>query len=70
MEHSGSNKDCLGEYGVYLVMPMSIASIGELRVALELAQGYLTTYRHMAIYDAIVDALGVMLGLTTAWTLC
>ena len=39
-----------------------------LGIALELAQGYLTTYRHMAAYDALIDALGVALGITTAWT--
>ena len=39
-----------------------------LGIALELAQGYLTTYRHMASYDALIDALGVALGTATAWT--
>jgi VanZ family protein len=39
-----------------------------LGIALELAQGYLTTYRHMAAYDAFVDALGVAIGTATAWT--
>ena len=39
-----------------------------LGIALEFAQGYLTTYRHMAAYDALIDALGVALGTATAWT--
>ena len=39
-----------------------------LGIALELAQGYFTTYRHMAAYDALIDALGVALGAATAWT--
>jgi len=39
-----------------------------LGIALELAQGYLTTYRHMAAYDALIDALGVALGTAVAWT--
>ena len=39
-----------------------------LGIALEFAQGYLTTYRHMAVYDALIDALGVALGTATAWT--
>lgn len=44
-----------------------LALIG-LGIALELAQGFLTSDRHMAVYDALVDALGVVLGLATAWT--
>jgi len=44
-----------------------LALIG-LGIALELAQGFLTSDRHMATYDALVDALGVALGLATAWT--
>ena len=44
---------------------MALAGLG---IALELAQGYLTTYRHMATYDATVDALGVALGFATTWT--
>jgi VanZ family protein len=44
-----------------------LALIG-LGIALELAQGFLTSYRHMAAYDALVDALGVVLGIATAWT--
>lgn len=39
-----------------------------LGIALEFAQGYFTTYRHMAAYDALIDALGVALGTATAWT--
>ncbi len=39
-----------------------------LGIALELAQGYLTVTRHMATYDALVDSLGVALGLATTWT--
>ena len=39
-----------------------------LGIALEFAQRYLTTYRHMSAYDALIDALGVALGTATAWT--
>lgn len=39
-----------------------------LGIALELAQGYLTTYRHMAMYDGMIDTLGVAIGIATAWT--
>jgi VanZ family protein len=39
-----------------------------LGIALEFAQGYLTTYRHMAAYDALIDAFGVVLGTAMAWT--
>lgn len=48
-----------------LLAALGLVGLG---VALELAQGYLTTYRHMAAYDAVVDAFGVILGLVTAWT--
>ena len=44
-----------------------LALVG-LGIALELAQGLLTSYRHMAVYDAVVDAIGVALGLATGWT--
>jgi hypothetical protein len=39
-----------------------------LGIALELAQGFLTSDRHMAMYDALVDAFGVALGLASGWT--
>lgn len=39
-----------------------------LGVALELAQGLLTTYRGMSAYDAMIDAVGAALGLATGWT--
>jgi len=39
-----------------------------LGIAMELAQGYLTTYRDMSAYDACVDAVGVAIGLAIAWT--
>ena len=44
---------------------LALISLG---IALELAQGFLTSYRHMAAYDALTDALGVVLGIATAWT--
>ncbi|HTA65657.1 MAG TPA: VanZ family protein [Xanthomonadaceae bacterium] len=39
-----------------------------LGIALELAQGYLTTYRDMSLFDACVDTVGVAAGLAIAWT--
>jgi VanZ family protein len=48
-----------------LVAALALVALG---VALELAQGYLTSYRHMAAYDALVDALGIALGLATTRT--
>ncbi len=39
-----------------------------LGIALELAQGFLTDYRDMSAYDAMIDTLGVALGFATAWT--
>jgi VanZ family protein len=39
-----------------------------LGIGMELAQGYLTTYRDMSAYDATVDAIGVALGFALAWT--
>jgi VanZ family protein len=44
---------------------LALALLG---IALEFAQGYLTTYRHMAVYDALIDTLGVALGLAIAST--
>jgi VanZ family protein len=38
-----------------------------LGILLELAQGYLTTYRDMSLYDACVDSVGVAAGLATSW---
>lgn len=48
-----------------LGVALALVALG---VVLELAQGYLTSYRHMAAYDALVDALGVALGLATTRT--
>lgn len=39
-----------------------------LGIAMELAQGFLTSYRGMSAYDALIDAIGVALGLATGWT--
>jgi VanZ family protein len=39
-----------------------------LGIGMELAQGYLTTYRDMSAYDAFIDAVGVALGFVLAWT--
>lgn len=39
-----------------------------LGVAMELAQGLLTSYRGMSGYDAMIDAVGALLGLATGWT--
>ena len=46
---------------------LALALIG-LGIALEFAQGYLTNYRDMSAYDALVDTVGVVLGFATAWT--
>ena len=46
---------------------IALALVG-LGIALELAQGYLTNYRDMSAYDALADAIGVALGMATAWT--
>lgn len=39
-----------------------------LGIALEFAQGYLTTWRDMSAYDGAIDTLGVAVGLALAWT--
>ncbi len=39
-----------------------------LGIGLELAQGLMTDYRDMSIYDAFVDGAGVALGFATTWT--
>jgi hypothetical protein len=39
-----------------------------LGIALELAQGYLTDDRDMSAYDGMIDAVGVAVGLATAWS--
>lgn len=44
------------------------AGLIALGIALELAQGYLTDYRDMSAYDGLIDAVGVAVGLATAWT--
>ena len=49
----------------HIVAAFALVVLG---IALELAQGYLTTWRTMSAYDAAIDALGVGLGLATAWT--
>jgi VanZ family protein len=49
----------------WLVAAAALIGLG---VALELAQGYLTTYRDMSAYDGMIDAVGVVIGLATAWT--
>lgn len=41
---------------------------GLLGIALELAQGFLTTTRHMSAYDAMIDCIGAAIGLATGWT--
>jgi VanZ family protein len=41
-----------------------------LGIALEFAQGYLTTWRDMAFYDGAIDTVGVICGLATARTRC
>jgi len=48
-------------------LEMALVLVG-LGIALELAQGYLTTYRDMSAYDALADTIGVALGTATAWT--
>ena len=49
----------------HIVAAFALVMLG---IALELAQGYLTTYRSMSAYDAVIDALGVAIGLAIAWT--
>ena len=39
-----------------------------LGILMELAQGYLTTYRDMSMYDAVVDTFGVAMGFAVSWT--
>lgn len=46
---------------------VAAAALIALGIALELAQGYLTTYRDMSAYDGMIDAVGVAIGLVTAW---
>jgi len=48
-----------------LVAALAMVALG---IAMELAQGYLTTYRDMSAYDALVDTVGVAIGFATAWT--
>ena len=50
---------------IQLGIALGLVGLG---IALELAQGYLTSYRHMATYDAFVDMLGVAFGLATTCT--
>jgi len=39
-----------------------------LGIAIEFAQGYLTSYRTMDVYDALADTIGVLLGQAVALT--
>ncbi len=48
-----------------LLVALALVGLG---IALEFAQGYLTTYRDMSAYDALVDTIGVVLGIATART--
>ena len=47
---------------------VAAVAMAVLGIALELAQGYLTTWRDMSLYDACVDTVGVAAGLATTWT--
>jgi len=47
---------------------VAAAAMTALGIALEFAQGYLTNYRDMSAYDGMIDAVGVAIGLATAWT--
>ena len=49
----------------WLVAGAGLIALG---IALELAQGYLTDYRDMSVYDGMIDTVGVAIGLATAWT--
>jgi len=49
----------------WLVAAAAMIALG---IALEFAQGYLTSYRDMSAYVGMIDALGVAIGLATAWT--
>ncbi len=49
----------------WLVAAAAMVALG---IALEFAQGYLTDYRDMSAYDGMIDAIGVAIGLATAWT--
>jgi len=64
---------CLAAMAVQLYAKRSdwlVAAAGliALGIALEFAQGYLTTYRDMSAYDGMIDAVGVAIGIATAWT--
>jgi VanZ family protein len=47
---------------------LAAAGLIALGIALELAQGYLTDYRDMSVYDGMIDTVGVAIGLATGWT--
>ena len=49
----------------WLVAAAALIALG---VALELAQGYLTTYRDMSAYDGMIDTVGVVVGFASGWT--
>jgi VanZ family protein len=49
----------------WLVAAAAMIALG---IALEFAQGYLTTYRDMSAYDGMIDTVGAVIGLATGWT--
>jgi VanZ family protein len=55
-------------YATRYVQCTAALAMVALGILLELAQGYLTTYRDMSMYDAIVDTVGVAMGLCVSWT--
>jgi len=63
----------LAAYGMQLyasraaqgIVALALVALG---IGLELAQGYLTTWRDMSVFDGCVDTAGVLAGLATAWT--
>jgi VanZ family protein len=54
-----------GDRNAQFVAAVAMVVLG---IGLELAQGYLTTWRDMSLYDACVDTVGVIVGQVTAWT--
>ncbi len=47
---------------------LAAVAMTALGIALEFAQGYLTTYRDMTFYDGVIDTVGVVCGLAIART--
>lgn len=45
----------------------ALALVG-LGIGLEFAQGYLTTWRDMSVFDGCIDTVGVLAGMATSWT--